>query len=153
MAAYTLAEAIVAVLIFTTVTVSFYGGLSYGFSVIQQAREDLRATQILMQKVENLRLCRWSELASCPINFVERYDPIGALTNSGGAYYFGTVTTNAPPADIPPTAAYRKDLCLATVTLYWTNFFGGKPVVHSRTNRTLVARYGLQNYVWGSPAP
>src|SRR4029077_10617022 len=42
--AYTIAEVVVAVLVLTTMMIAIYGGFSYGFTVMQTAREGLRAT-------------------------------------------------------------------------------------------------------------
>ena len=148
--AFTLAEVIVAVFILTTMALSLYAGFSTGFMIVDSAREDLRASQILMQKAETIRLCTWSSLASCPITFTERYDPAGfASGNGGGTIYTGTLTTNAP-VSIRTTAAYRTNMCLVNLTLYWTNYNGGQSSVRSRSMQTLVARYGLQNYIWGT---
>jgi len=149
--AFTLAEVIVAVFILTTMALSLYAGFSTGFMIVDSARSDLRASQILMQKAEALRLCTWSSLASCPITFVEKYDPsaYSGGSGSGGTIYSGTLTTNVP-ASIRNSAAYKTNMCLVNLTLYWTNFDGCQYSVHSRTMQTLVARYGLQNYIWGT---
>ena len=37
-----------------------------------------------------------------------------------------------------------------TVTVYWTNYNGAKPIVHQREMQTRVARNGMQNYIWGA---
>lgn len=144
--AFTLAEVMVAVCILGVSCIALYGGLATGFVVIDSTRGELRATQILTQKSEALRLCSWSSLANLPISFTETYDP--AATNSG-TVYVGTVSTNVP-AMIPVLAAYRTNMCIATITLYWTNYNGTQKIVHSRTNQTLIARYGIQNYIWGN---
>jgi len=146
--AFTLAEVLVAVFVLAVVTLSLYGGFGTGFMLVDSAREDLRATQILTQKAEAIRLCTYSSLSNCPITFVERYDPSNTNNNMTGTIYRGTITTNVP-TQIPDTAAYKTNMCLATITLYWTNFCGKQTAAHSRTMQTLVARYGIQNYIWG----
>jgi len=145
--AFTLAEVIVSVLVLATMSLSLFGGFSTGFMIVDSAREDLRANQILMQKTEAIRLCTWSSLSNCPISFVERYDPNS--TNSAGTVYNGTVTTSRPNA-IPDTAAYKTNMCMATVTVYWTNYYGGQSIVRTRQLQTFIARYGIQNYIWGT---
>jgi|SRR3954470_5850339 Tfp pilus assembly protein PilV len=149
--AFTLAEVIVSVFVLTTMAVALYGGFSTGFMIIDAARQDLRATQIMMQKAEAIRLCPWSSLTNCPITFSERYDPIGSANGvAGGTLYSGVVTTNiATP--IPDTAAYKSNMTMVTISLFWTNNYGQRAIVHSRSSQTLVARYGLQNYMWGKP--
>ncbi len=126
---------------------SFYGGLASGFALTQAAREDLRATQILMQKIEGIRLCTWSELSN--YTFTESYDPLGTTNRTGGVVYTGKVTTG-PASSIPVGTTYAPNMQLVTVDLYWTNYNGGNPIVHQRTMETQVARYGMQSYLWGA---
>lgn len=136
----------VAVCILGISSIALYGGLATGFLCIDSTRSELRANQILTQKAEALRLCSWSALSALPISFTETYDP--STTNSG-TVYVGTVSTNVATI-IPVLAAYRTNMCVATITLYWTNYNGTRKIVHSRTNQTLIARYGIQNYIWGN---
>jgi type II secretory pathway pseudopilin PulG len=146
-AGYTLAEVVVAVLVLTTIGAAYYAGLSNGFTLVQSNRENLRATQIMMQKLEGIRLCTWSELANS--SFVERYDPLGTTNNTAGTVYTGTVTTNAV-STIPNSSSYKANMRLVTVDLYWTNYYGKHPMVHNRQMQTQAARYGMQNYLWGA---
>ncbi|HVU99900.1 MAG TPA: prepilin-type N-terminal cleavage/methylation domain-containing protein, partial [Verrucomicrobiae bacterium] len=53
---FTLVEVMVSVLVVAVMTFSLYAAFSYGFTVVQMTREDLRATQILMQRMEGIRL-------------------------------------------------------------------------------------------------
>ena len=100
-AAFTIAETVVAATVLTTSSVLFYGGLSSSFSLAKASREDVRATQIMMQKLEAVRLCTWSELSN--FSFMEPYDPLGS-TNNTGLYFFGTVT-KGPATSIPNSAS------------------------------------------------
>jgi prepilin-type N-terminal cleavage/methylation domain-containing protein len=147
--AFTMVEVMVAVFIIAIASIALYGGFASGFMLVDSARQELRATQILTQKAEALKLCSWSSLTNCPISFKERYDPVASGTNGGGTIFVGTVSTNVA-APIPDTAAYKSNMCLATITLQWTNYNGRQSVAHSRTLKTLVARYGVQNYIWGT---
>jgi len=150
--AYSLMEVMVAVLVTGLVFFSLYAGFSSGFAVVQSARENLRATQIIVKRMENIRLYRWQQIMSknpvfIPRNFTTYYDPDGEATGSGGTLYSGTVTFANPPVEIP--AAYCSNMLLMTVTLYWTNSSGKtNQVVRSRQMQTYVARYGMQNYVY-----
>ena len=126
---------------------AFYAGLSSGFGVTQFSREEVRATQIMMQQIEAVRLCTWSELTN--YTFQQVYDPLATNRATAGALYNGQVAiTNA--ASIPGSVSYAQDMCLVTVNLSWTNWNGGHSVPHSRQMQTQVARYGLQTYVWGA---
>ena len=63
-AAFTLMEVVVAVMVLTTISTVFYLGLSTCFSVLKTSREDIRATQIMMQKLDLLSSLINSELLS-----------------------------------------------------------------------------------------
>lgn len=146
--AYTLAEVLMAVVILTVISTAFYSALSSGFSVIETAREDVRATQILTQKLEALRLCRWDQLTNlASFNFSENYDPLS--TNASGTVFYGTVVTNAATA-ISDSTGYKANMRLVRVTLSWTNYTGGRAIAHQREMDSYVALYGLQNYIWGA---
>lgn len=145
--AYTLAEVIISVFLLATMAVSLFSALSYGFSNVQADREDLRATQILLQRTEAIRLCTWSQLQS--MTFQTTYDPSGASNGSAGTVYYGKIETNSPVA-VPSTCAYKTNMVQVTVTVNWTNYVGARAIAHSRTAQTQVARYGMQNYVWGN---
>jgi len=149
---YTFVEVLVASGILGFVAATLYGAFAVGFCIIQATRENLRATQIMVQKTEAIRLLTWSQTGDTnylrPV-FVEAYDPSGARTNSAGAKYTGYVSATLPAAGALPEA-YRTNMRTITVTVYWTNYMGGKSIVHRRDMQTRVARNGMQNYVWGA---
>src|SRR6266498_3729396 len=60
--AFTLIEVMIAVLIIGITFVTLYLGFTQGFAIIQVARENLRATQILQEKTETIRLFKWEEI-------------------------------------------------------------------------------------------
>ena len=149
--AFTIAEILVTVFLLAVATLSLYAGFTSGFMLVDSARNELRATQILTQKAEALRLCSWSSLTNCPISFVEQYDSPsnGISTVAAGTVYVGTVTTNVA-TPIPDTCGYKTNMCMATISLFWTNVYGKQVVVHNRSLQTLISRYGIQNYIWGA---
>ncbi len=147
-AGHTLAEVVVAVLILMIVASAFYAALSFGFGLMDTTRQELRATQILTQKAETLRLCTWEQLGN--FSFSDTYDPQAGSTQSKGTIFSGTVSTNAASA-VNSGASYKPNMRLVTIDLYWTNYCKGKRIVQNRTFRTEVARYGIQNYIWGAP--
>src|SRR5215467_5935786 len=87
---YTLVEVMVAVGILGIMVVSLYAGFSSGFAILRTSRERTRATQVLLQKVEAIRMCSWSQLPSFPRNFQEPLDP--RATNGTSAFYYGNVS-------------------------------------------------------------
>jgi len=146
--AATLAEVMVAIAVMAILFVSLFAGFSFGFNVIKSTREDLRATQIMMQKIEGLRLCTWSELTNqCPFNFSEMYATLSG-TNYSATTYNGTVTISQNN-NLP--LAYRGYVELITVTVTWKTSRGDRqaPLVHTRSIQTQAAYYGLQNYLYG----
>ena len=147
--AFTVIDAVMAVLVLATVGSAFCYSVSTGFILLQTTREDVRATQILMQKMEAVRLCTWSQLNSfSSFSFKENYDPLNG-TNQSGTIYYGTVSV-APATDITNSPSYYGNMSLVTVNLNWTNFNRGLAIPHNRQMQTHVARYGLQNYIWGA---
>ena len=138
---FTLVETVVAILLGAIMISALYGGIVAGFSMVQVSRENLRATQILLQRVEAIRLSSYNALqdpSSYPTNSTEYFCPSGAA--KGVAY---TVTYNwaSAPSSLPPS--YRNDVMLVTVGVSWTS---GK-VQRARSMQTYVARHGIQSYV------
>lgn len=143
-AAFTLAEVAVASGIIGISCLSLIIALSAGFSTVQATREDLRATQIMVQKMETLRLYNWSELQATNYvspTFSTYFDP----TTSKGALYVGEVTLDAP-TNLP--SGYSSQIYSVTVSVSWTNYMGGHAIAHHRSMQTYSALYGIQNYVY-----
>ena len=116
-------------------------GITTGFFTMRMARENLRATQIILEKVETIRLYSWDQINTAgfiPATFTEVYDP--TRTNSTGLTYNGTMTITTPAI----SNSYKDDLRLLTVNLSWTT--GSIP--RTRQFSTFIARDGLQNYTY-----
>ena len=58
--AFSLVEVMIGMAIVGVTFVSLYGGMTYGFSSVRMSLENLRATQILVEKMETIRLDRKS---------------------------------------------------------------------------------------------
>ena len=139
--AFTLSEVLVALAIGSILFVSLYSGLSTGFAVVQLARENLRATQILQEKMETIRLYTWDQITTAgfiPTNFTDVF--YTATQYSGGLTYTGSVTI----AGAPITENYSNDLRMVTVQVTWES----ANVLRTREMKTFVSRYGLQNYIY-----
>lgn len=125
---------------------ALFGGMSMALAQTRVAREELRATQIMVERMEGIRLFTWDQLnysnTLCPTTFTTSFDP---LTNgSSGLVYYGTMLiTNV---FLSPSPSYSNSLRSITVTLAWTNF--GQ--AHHRSMTTYQAQYGMQNYVFGN---
>lgn len=133
----------IGVVVIGGMALSLYVGMTQGFAVIQLARENLRATQILQEKTEAARLLSWTDLNTpgyVPATFQAPFYAAGEYAQTNGLIYQGRVTiTNAPM-----TEAYAGDLRSIEVEVTWTS----GSVARSRSMRTLVSKYGLQNYVY-----
>jgi type II secretory pathway pseudopilin PulG len=139
--AYSMIEVLVAVVVLAIMFVSLYSGFSAGFAVIQLARENLRATQILQEKMETIRLYTWEQINTpgfIPTNFVDTFYSSG--TNSTSMSYTGRVTIAQPVI----TEAYSNELKTVKIELRWVS----AGVLRNREMQTLVTRNGLQNYIY-----
>jgi len=63
--AYSFIELLVAMAVLGVMFVSLYSGFSAGFAIIELARENLRATQILQEKMETTSLALIFYLPPC----------------------------------------------------------------------------------------
>jgi type II secretory pathway pseudopilin PulG len=146
--AYTVVEVLVAVCVLAIMIISLYGGFSAGFAVVQVARENMRATQIMVQRLETMRLYNWDQVRNTVSflkpTFIERYDP---SSPNAGTIYSGFVSTNAASVG---SATYTTNMRTIVVTLFWTNYQHGtrNALVRQRQMETYVARYGMQNYIY-----
>ena len=140
--AFTLVEAMVAVAVSAIAFLALYSALASGFSVIQTARENLRATQIVQEKMEVIRLYTWEQINSngfVPSTFTATFYPAATNGNQGFTYR-GTVTiTNSGFSE-----AYSADHRKLIVTLGWTN----SGMAHARECTSLVSKYGIHQYVY-----
>jgi prepilin-type N-terminal cleavage/methylation domain-containing protein len=138
----TLVEVVFALAIIGLVVLAVYGAITSGMTSLRMARENLRATQILVEKTEALRLYNWDQLNTnfLPTKFIVPYDTTAVSTNSG-VLYFGSITlVNNPDVG----TSYSSNLRQVTIRLNWTT---GR-IQRSREISTYVCRTGIQNYVY-----
>jgi len=142
--AFTLVEVIVSIAIVGIVVLAIYGGISAGITSIRMARENLRATQILLEKTESIRLYTWDQINASgfvPKNFIVPYDSTLTNTNGAGVLYYGTMTIQKFP---PGLVSYADDLLRVRVELNWKT--GNLP--RTREILTYVSKSGIQNYLY-----
>ena len=144
LSSFTLAEVMVAVLVMSIVIVSLYTGVSSGFALVKLAREDLRATQIMLQRTEAVRLYTWSQITNAAYfstnNYSAYYDPAGQAVGSGGVVY----TVKTAISTDTPAATYSPGMRRVTVQVSWLS----GNISRRREVSTFVARYGMQNYIY-----
>jgi len=75
---YTTMEVVIAVFIMSIMFISLYAGITFGFGVSRTERENLRATQIILERMEGIRLFRFDQLSDTnlnPLTFSRTYYP------------------------------------------------------------------------------
>jgi len=162
---FTLIECAVGLVLVAVVVGALYTGITFGAQRTAGTRENLRATQILLEKVEQIRLYRWDQLVGTfdPDDLIDfDFDPedphteaddippfvipatfsvpfMPGATNKGDVVYTGTFSiTNAPVSEV-----YSNELMQVSVTLAWQS--RGKN--HTRSIQTLFAKHGLQHNI------
>jgi len=139
---HTLVEIMVALAVLAFMTVSLYAGFSSGFAVLRLARENLRATQILAERMEVLRLIKWDDVTPgfIPASFTAPFYANDETNSNSRFLYSGTfIVTNAPIDE-----SYSTNLRMIQITLTWNS----GSITRTRQMSTYVSRYGLQNYVY-----
>src|ERR1041384_2859496 len=103
--AFTLVETMVAVLVLGTIMVpALYASFTIGFATVRVTREDLRATEMLVQRMETLRICPFEEVRTNTLR-----NPTSVKETNGGAIY--TITfSNAVPASGTLPDSYRTNM-------------------------------------------
>jgi hypothetical protein len=138
---FSIVEAMIGFFLLGVVTAALFGGFSFGFNSIKLSQEEVRADQILVQKLETLRM----------YNFTNVIKPGFILTNSTAYYSISnaahgvtyTVQMNVDP--FVPSAtpeAYSNTLRQVTANVSWFS----EGMNHTRTMRTLVSTNGIATY-------
>jgi type II secretory pathway pseudopilin PulG len=140
--ASTLIETVIATGILVIMAAAILGSINYGLFVMRLARENQRATQILLERTEAVRLYSWDQVTNgvIPTSFTAPYDP--QSSNAPGIIYTGTMAV-APVENFTPS--YAANMRQFTITLDWTT---ADQIPHSRSLTTLIAKDGIQNYVY-----
>jgi hypothetical protein len=137
--AFTLLETLVACGLLLSIALFICYSFSSGFALIRLNQENVRADQILVQKMETLRVYHWTNVVSgrsIPTNFTSSF--FGAGASATGAAYTGALSITPAPL----TESYKDSLRQVTVTLTWDT--GNGPRTRSMT--TFVSQHGLQTY-------
>ena len=143
--AFTLIEVMMGVLVMGIMVVSLYAGFAVGFAQVRLARENVRATQVLAERMEVLRLINWDQVVNLPGYIPTTFTaPLYAEnpTNapSDNFFYTGTVlVTNAPI-----TETYASNLRMIQIKVNWQS----GNIARSRQMTTFVSQYGMQKYVY-----
>jgi type II secretory pathway pseudopilin PulG len=146
--AFTIMEVIVAAAVLIFGFISLYTAMTFGWTTVRMSRENLRATEIMAEKMEQIRLYNWQQVNDTvnyvnPTPFAQFYDP---SDTSKRPVYWCKITVASVPTNFP--SSYQNDMRLVSMAVLWTNYGnGGSLIPHARTNETYVARNGLQGYI------
>jgi Tfp pilus assembly protein PilV len=138
----TLPEVMMAVAITMIVAGSVFAVIVEGFRTSAATQQNLRATQILDEQMELIRLYTWDQISSngfIPQTFTAPYYT-NAMLNTPSFNYNGTVSIS----DSGMTEGYAPDMKWVTVSLNWKC----GTISETRSMKTLVSRYGLHNYYY-----
>lgn len=150
---FTLVELMIGACIMAFIFAALFAGISTTFGLMDVTRENLRATQIMVSRLEGLRLCAWSNdqlfnTNIVPTQFTDSFYPLGLKsTTNSGTLYTGTLTVTTNFTMNPP-ATYNARLAKVTIGVAWTSQHGSITNLHQRSMITYVAQYGMQNYIY-----
>jgi prepilin-type N-terminal cleavage/methylation domain-containing protein len=128
---FTLIEVLVAAVILGFALGSVLTISSHAFVYLNDIRRTARSSQVLQQKIEDIRLWNWSQLQSAPLTFSD--------TNIG-VNYQGWITTNSYDTYLGSTTVMR-----VTLFVTWTNS-NRRPMTN--TLSTLISNGGLNKYIF-----
>jgi hypothetical protein len=138
---FSLVEALIGAGVLGFTMASLLGAFSFGFTTIKLSQEEVRADQILVQKLETLRVYDWSKVTNNNYFQTNFPAPFSTIGGTNGVTYTGRLVI-APftPSAIPES--YTNTLRQVTVSLQWVS--GG--VSRTRSMTTLVSQNGIQTY-------
>lgn len=144
---FVLLENLVSTGVVLVMFLALFSAISQSFASMERGRQNVRATQIMVERLEGIRLYTYDQLTMSNMfspTFTERYCPEGVGSNRGGVTYYGEIRIS----DAGFGTSYGTNMSSVVVSLAWTNQSGVRPVVHRRQMQTLVGRYGVQNYMF-----
>jgi type II secretory pathway pseudopilin PulG len=158
---FTIVEAVVAMGVIGLLALAMYAGMASATFSVRLARENQRATDVMVDKMEAIRLFAWDQLTNVsylPTNFTAYYVDSAKGSSSGvvdPAYVTSSATNTIGGQGIVYTGTiqlsklstadrnYSNDMRVLTLTVNWTS---GK-LPRTRTLSTYIGKYGIQNYV------
>jgi Tfp pilus assembly protein PilV len=158
---FTLIDALFAMVISGVMFTALYAGLAFGFKVIRFARENTRATQIMLERMETIRLYTWEQVTNYGDTNLGNYFlpsnpipvPYYAIGTNNSLFYTtqifvepsGVVNLSADAVGTPAAASYADNMKKVTIKVDWcpmglTN--------RTRSMSTYVTKNGMQTYVY-----
>src|SRR5688572_20340543 len=142
MKAFFLLEATIGMSLLGLIFMAMYTGLVSTTFSVQLSRENLRATQIMAEKLDTIRLYGWKKIVEDPYYLSAPFyppvysdDPSTPGDDATTRVFTGEILVEPAPITEP----YAVDLRMITVELTWAT---GK-MQRKRTMSTLVSKQGL----------
>lgn len=132
---FTLVEVMISMVLILVILAGGFGALHQGNKLVEIARDETRASQVLQSEIEDLRTLDWDSLTA--LNAESTYSPQSSFTDAYANRYEikRKITTRSSTA--------RK----VTLEVSWTDNRGTE---HMREYITLVAKDGLYDYYYRS---
>lgn len=131
---FTLVEVIVASLVLGLVFISSIATLTYGFKLLESARFNTLASQVIQSEIETLRLNNWTQLSTLPSS--QSITISSDMANAGFNRFSGWRI-------VTPVRTGKTKLIV--VGVQWTATSGQ---VHSRRYTTYMSKDGLNDYYY-----
>ncbi len=130
---FTLVEVVVASLVLGLVFVSSIATLTYGYKLLENARFNTLASQVIQSEIETLRLNNWTQLSALPSS--QSIAISSDMANAGFNRFSGWRVV----------APVRTGTKFIVVGVQWTAISGQ---VHSRRYTTYMSKDGLNDYYY-----
>jgi len=131
--AFTITEVAVVTLILGVLLCAILGVVSQAARYVHDIRLTARSSQVLQQKIEDIRMATWGVLTNYPL--------ISTNSSSTDGPYVVVITTNQYGSFAGNTTVLR-----VTMTTTWTNFSSRK--VETNRLTTLVTKNGLNQFIY-----
>lgn len=133
--AFTLVEVMVAMTVLILVFVSTISAITIGFRVMEDARMNTLASQVLQSEMENIRLKNWTQVSALPAS--EPFTVESSINSTRFDHFTCTRTISS----------LNSDLKLVVLALNWISMDGRS---HDRRYVTVVGKNGLNDYFYRS---
>ena len=141
--AFSLIDALFAMAMAGVMFTALYAGLAYGFKIIKMARENTRATQIMLEKMETIRLYTWTQITNNGFIPTNKFTvPYYSVNGTDSSLVF-TGQCFIEPSGL--TNTYKDELKKVTVRVNWGSV---GELSRTRAMTTYVSKGGLQSYVY-----
>ena len=139
---FTLVDALFAMAIAGIMFFAMYSGLAFGFQVIKMARENTRATQVMLEKMETIRLYTWTQITNAGFIPTNKFTvPYYAVGTNCSLMYTGQIFIQ--PSGLG--TSYADNMLKITIQVDWSPM---GQTNRTRTMSTLVSKNGMQSYVY-----